>query len=571
MKLPLLNRIGNSGLSLAQVIPNLTHLFTPTEKPMKAFKVLALASLLVFQSVSLWAASPNSNQLSDVRVRQAIAYAIDMDTIVETLFEGMAIAADSSIPNGSFKAPGLPRYTYDPDKARQLLKEANWDSSRVLDVVYYYGDQTTADLMAAIQAYLADVGVQMTFRKLEGDVGAQLRTLPEDPVNGPAAITWDLGYGAKAALALQEYYNNYETGKNANTPGSPELDQLVAAINSTADVEKQRAAFFAIERYEMENLFVLPLYYQQMFIYESKRLNRNGGLYGNAQYNYDWNIVDWTVAPAANGKQVLRTNTGPVEFFEHSWFNPGLYIYTKVLFDRLITADGSLAPSNPQMAKYYNLSDDGKTLTVQLMDGLTWHDGTPITAEEIKWNVEFASKVPVIHPIFKQTFSSLKGAQAFTDGAASEIAGITTQGNTLTFSFETLDPNVLLTFSQWAPLPRKHIGNADPLKFQQHPFWQNPIGSGPFRVKEVQMNDYLVMVPFEGYHGGRAKLDEIVAYPSGDNDPNVVKNAAAGQLDYGFTKNVSDVQSLQAMDHMRVTPVDIPYTRVLWINKFPKQ
>jgi peptide/nickel transport system substrate-binding protein len=538
---------------------------------MKMLKVISLASLLIFGAMEIWAASPNSNQLSDLRVRKAIAYAIDMDTIVETIFEGMAIAADSSIPNGSFKAPGLDRHKYDPDKARQLLKEANWDSSRVLDVVFYYGDQTTSDLMTAIQAYLADVGIQMTFRKLEGDVGAQLRTLPKDPVNGPSAVKWDLGYGAKAALALQEYYNNYATGHNANTPGSAKLDSLIEAINSTSDVDKQREAFFAIERYEMETLFDIPLYYQQLFIYESKRLSRNGGLYGNAQYNYDWNIVDWTVTPDANGKQVMRTNTGPVEFFEHSWFNPGLYIYTKVLFDRLITADSSLAASHPQMAKHYNLSADGKTLTIQLMDGLTWHDGTPITADEIKWNVEFASKVPVIHPIFKKTFGALKGAKAYANGSASGISGISTKGNTITFKFAELDSNVLLTFSQWAPLPRKHIGSADPLKFQQHSFWQRPVGSGPFKVKEVQMNDYLVMVPFENYHGGRAKLDEIVAYPSGDNSANVIKNAAAGQLDYGFTKNVSDVKTLQEMSHMKVTPVDIPYTRVLWINKFPKK
>ena len=50
----------------------------------------------------------------------------------------------------------------------------------MLDVVYYYSDQLTADLMVAIQAYLADVGVQMTYRKLEGDIGGQLNALPEE-------------------------------------------------------------------------------------------------------------------------------------------------------------------------------------------------------------------------------------------------------------------------------------------------------------------------------------------------------------------------------------------------------
>jgi len=529
--------------------------------------------ILLCSSVELWALGPvNSNQLSDVRVRQAIAYAIDMETIQETLLEGMAIVADSHLPNGPWKAPGLNLYKYDPDKARKLLKEANWDSNRELDLVYYYGDQLTVDLMTAVQAYLADVGIKMSFRKLEGDTGAQLWTAPKDPINGPAAVKWDLGYGAIAALAFQEYFDRYQTGHaiNSHTPGSPELDKLIKAIYSTSDVEKQKTAFMALQRYENEDLFTIPLYYQQLFIFENNRLNRNGGSYGNAQFNYDWNIVDWTVTPDKNGKQVFYTNTGAFNFVRTPWTNPGLWITSKVLFDRLIVADGSLTPKYPGMAKFYSLSNDGMTLTIELMDGLKWHDGSSLTADEIKWNVEYGLGVPTLFSIFRSTFESLQGAKAFTEGKTNHISGIAVNGNTITFKFEKLDPNVLLTFSQWAPLPMKHLKNASQLQFQQDPFWQNPIGSGPFKIQEVKMNDYMVMVPFEDYHGGRAKLDQIVCYPSDDNDANVVKNAAAGRLDYGFTKNVADVKALQEMSHMRVQPVDIPYTRMIWVQKFPK-
>ncbi|MGR3290286.1 MAG: ABC transporter substrate-binding protein, partial [Paracoccaceae bacterium] len=181
-------------------------------------KMLGLAIAAAVSMTSTNAYADRANQLSDERVRQAIAYAIDMDTIVETLFEGMAIVADSMIPNGGFKAEGLERYSYDPDKARSLLADAGWDDSQVLDVVYYYGDQLTADLMVALQAYLGDVGIQMTYRKLEGDVGGQLNALPEAG-SDTSAVKWDIAYGAKAALALQEYYNGYQTGKSSYTPG----------------------------------------------------------------------------------------------------------------------------------------------------------------------------------------------------------------------------------------------------------------------------------------------------------------------------------------------------------------
>ncbi len=537
---------------------------------MNMFKVVALSTLMLIASMELWAQPANSNPLSDLRVRQAIAYAIDMDTIAATLLEGMAIAADSRIPNGPFKAPGLNQYKYNPDKSRQLLKQANWDSSQVLDLVYYYGDQLTADLMTAVQAYLADVGIQMTFRKLEGDVGAQLNSVPKDAKNGPSAVIYNLGYGAKAALALQEYYNDFRCGRNPQVPCDDKIDALVDGINGTADIEKQKKAFFAIERYMNEMLWDYPLYYQQLFVYENKRVNRNGGDYGNAQYNYRTNIVDWTVPPNKDGKMVLYSNTGPEEFFYHPWWDPGMMLPQKVLLDRLIVADGSLTPKYPGMAKHYHLSDDGKTLNFVIYDGLTWHDGSPLTVEDIRWSVEYSVKTPVLGSVFRTTFESLKGIKAYKDGSASHISGITTKGKTsITFEFEKLDPNSLMTFSQWPPLPKKHLQDADPNKFQQHPYFQRPIGSGPYKIKKVEMNDYVVMVPFDGFHGGRAKIDEIVCYPSMDNDPDVIKNARAGKLDVGFTKNVADVMSLQKMDHMRVIPVDIPYTRILWINQYP--
>lgn len=528
------------------------------------------AALMLSASGAAMAQAINSEPLSDTRVRQAIAYAIDMDTIAETLLEGKAIVADSMLPNGPNKPAGLNPYSYDPDKARELLAAANWDSSRELDLVYYYGDQLTADLMAAVQSYLADVGIKMTYRKLEGDVGAQLTAKPGDPVDGPAGITWDLGYGAAAAIALQEFYNVYKTGGTSHTPGNDELDGLINAINSSSDPDVLRPAYFAIQEYWEDNLDAIPLYYQQLFVYESNRVNRNGGAYGNEQYNYDWGIVDWTVEPDADGKKVMYTNTAPAQFFESPWANLGIFITSKIVFDRLLVADGSLTPSGGLMAESYDVSEDGMTVSFTLKDGMTWHDGAPVTADDVTWSIETAMQVPILHGVVKNTFNSLEGAAAFVDGSADSVSGIAVDGNKVTLSFATLDPNVLMSFAQFAILPKNHFEGVDPLQFQQHSFWQHPIGSGPFKVEEVQMNDFVRYTPFADYQGGVAKIDEIVAFPSLDGDGNLIVNAAAHKMDYGFTKNVADVSALEAMDFMRVVPTDIPYTRMIWINKFPR-
>ena len=529
---------------------------------------VALASAIQMVSTAAYAASVN--QLSDVRVRQAIAYAIDMDTIAETLLEGKAIAADSMIPNGAWKTEGLNKYTYNPQKARELLKAAGWNTSQTLDVVYYYGDQLTADLMVAMQAYLQDVGIKMSYRKLEGDVSAQLGKLPKAG-SQTSAVKWDIAYGARAALALQEYYNGYQSGQSSYTAGTKELDKLIGRINGTVDVSAQKQAFADFQKYENQQLTDIPLYYQQLFIYQSDRLNRNGGAYGNEQFNYDWGILDWTVEPDKDGKQVLYTNTAPSQFFEHPWLNPGLNVQSKVGFDHLLTADGSLVPTKGQLAASYQVSSDGMSLTFTMKDGLKWHDDQPLTAADVLWSIETASKVPGINAVFSSTFDAIEGAKAFVDGDADHISGLSVEGNKLSIKFAKLDPNMLLTFSQFAPLPKHLLEGINTLELQQNSYWQKPIGSGPYKIAEVQMNDYVRFTPFADYHAGVAKIPEIVAFPSGQNDANVLKNAAAGRLDFGFTKSVGDVNALEAMQHMKVIAADIPYTRSLRVNNYAKK
>lgn len=505
------------------------------------------------------------NQLSDPRVRQAMAYAIDMDTIAETLFEGAAIPAHGLLPKGPNLPDDLNPYSYDPDRARELLAEAGWDSGRVLDVAFYYDDQQTADFMAAIQAYWADVGIQMNYRLLEGDVGAQLNALPEDSVNGPSAVTWDVAYGARAALALQEYFNQFVPGQMATVPDDPEMAELVAGINGTPDPLVQRDYYHQLERIINEKVYILPLYYQQLYAFNSDRIERAGHDVGNEQFQYAWGIEDWTI----EGDPVAYTNGAPAQFFEIPWQNLGIFALTKLSFDTLLSADANLTPNAGELAESWEVSEDGLTVTLHMRDGITWHDGDPITVDDVVWSFETAARFPITHPVVKNTLRSLVGGEAFAAGEGDHIEGISTDGNTITLSFDRVDPNVLLSLSQFSPLPASYFQGVDPIKLQDSSFWQFPVGSGPYMVEDVQMNDYTTFVPFEGYWNGTANIERIVALPSYDSDPNLLRNAQAGRLDFGYTKNAHDAVALGEMDGMEVYPVDIPYTRMMWINEFP--
>ena len=129
---------------------------------MKKLFTLLLAVSLLFSIAATSAAAEGTggtmypNPLQDVRVRQALWYAIDMDAIVDALWNGTVTAAHKSlVPEGYWQADGLTEYTYNPEKAKELLAEAGWDGSRTLKAVYYTGN--LLDTITAIQAYWNDV------------------------------------------------------------------------------------------------------------------------------------------------------------------------------------------------------------------------------------------------------------------------------------------------------------------------------------------------------------------------------------------------------------------------------
>lgn len=272
---------------------------------------------------------------------------------------------------------------------------------------------------------------------------------------------------------------------------------------------------------------------------------------------------------AAAGGKVIYSNGGPQEFFETPWLNPGSFTYNKVLYARLIVADENLnpVPNDPDALATYQYSTDGKTLTFNLRDNAYWHDGNKITPEDIKWSIEYAAKTAVLNAVFSATFKAIAGSEG---GKAATFSGIKIDGSKITITFDSIAPDALLTFTQFAPLPKKYLADVDPLKIQQAAFFQKPIGSGPFYAADVQMKNFTTLKPFEKYYNGVAKFNIQLLPSAGDSDANLVTRVKSGQLDYGYTKNVADLQSLQGVSGITVTPVNVRYTRLFYLNKFAK-
>lgn len=507
--------------------------------------------------------------LADIRVRQALAYAIDMDAIVETLFNGKAEVAKSFTAPGDWLNAGIPTYKYDPEKAKELLKEAGWPSDYTLDVVYYYDDQQTVDLMTIIGQYWQEAGIKAQFRKLEGDLAAQLWVPPTDRENGPSAVKWDLAYAAIAALTESEFYNRFSStaSNNSTVPKQEGLDDLIASANGTMDTVQQKKAFGEIQDFIAQNVLALPLYHQVCFIYTSKDLDTAGSKIGNDQFSYDKHILDWKIN---RDDHTMYTNGGPQEFFWYPMVNPGYMINTELVFDKLIDADENLNPTEGMLAQDYKVSEDSKSIEFTLRDNLKWQDDQPLTAEDVKFTIELMLKAPGTNAVASEVMKAISGAQDFIDGKADSLEGVVIDGDKITVNFDQVSANALQVFAQWPILPKHCLENADPAALQQDSFWQKPIGSGPFKVDEVVLNNYSTLKRWDGYYKtGTGNIETIYMFASGENDANLVKNAGAGKIDYAWSKATDDAKAIETMENMKVETANIRYTRCFFINQFP--
>lgn len=126
--------------------------------------------------------------LSDVRVRQALNYAIDRDALTTAVYGKDAVAiVQSALTNWpSFDESLESEYPYDPDKAKALLAEAGYQDGFTLPITFFGFDQANADMAEAMGGYLSEIGVTLELR----------------PISTPADLVPTLSSGSVAAAIL---------------------------------------------------------------------------------------------------------------------------------------------------------------------------------------------------------------------------------------------------------------------------------------------------------------------------------------------------------------------------------
>lgn len=229
----------------------------------------------------------------DARVRRAIAMLIDRESFA-ALYAGQAEVLTTAIPSSDpYYNQDIAPFVRDVDGAVALLKEANFDFSKKIRIVYYYDDQTTIDAMDLVVQNLADAGIQAEAFLATGDIGDVLYGVhnydmmyfgssPSDSIYNYNPIKAD---GGEEALL-----EDYDLRKEAfNVP----MDAYAAATST--EVAKEQAAL--VQAAGVEHAYMIPVYgLKKVIMYNSASINIPDGVlcYDNEQ-SRDWRFNEWSL------------------------------------------------------------------------------------------------------------------------------------------------------------------------------------------------------------------------------------------------------------------------------------
>lgn len=161
--------------------------------------------------------------------------------------------------------------------------------------------------------------------------------------------------------------------------------------------------------------------------------------------------------------------------------------------DSLVQYDPDLK-LQPRVAESWEFSDDRLTLTFKLRQGVRWHDGRPLTADDVVFSVE-----TVLEPLTEnRTFAPL-----FKDLVKVEAP----DPQTVVATYSTTTPD---TLEAWRlPLLPRHVAGADEDLFTGR-FAKHPIGCGPFRFVRAVQDQEVILEANDDYWDGRPQIDRLV-------------------------------------------------------------
>ncbi len=486
---------------------------------------------------------------------QAIAAAIDREELVDRVFEGRNIPAYHMVPPDYPYAtePFLDRYgERDLDLAIELLTDLGYTADKPFDMQLWFPPEhygtTTADVMQVLKEQIEATGlVKVTLNSQNWASYVDAFVAGELPV---FMLGWFPDFSDPDNW-LTPFASCLQSPDNGVFYCNEEMDALLTAAASSADPEERALLYQQIGDLYAEEVPTLPLFWEPEYI-----TYRDGveGIQIASTIEFNYNVLSFSAdAKPASGKTdtIIIGTTDEVHSLDpddayavHDW-----EIIRNTGRPLLAFAPGTTELGLGVAAEMPAISEDGKVYTFKLREGVTYADGTPLTANDFVYSWErinsLEGEVSGLVQVYVESVVALddltvqytlKNAYGFFPALAA------------TAPFVPANPNIF---------------GADALVS----FPEKIDGVGPYRMVSHVPGEQMVLAANPNYYGEDAAIipNVIIRYYA---DPTTMGNAVEkGEIDVAW-RTVGPVEAvrLEGVAGLTVMKVNAPALRYLVFN-----
>lgn len=226
--------------------------------------------------------------------------------------------------------------------------------------------------------------------------------------------------------------------------------------------------------------------------------------------------------------------------------------------DYLITQDG---------AANWEISEDNKTITITIKDGVKWHDGEPLKASDLLYSYQLLGHPDYTGTRYTYMISNVEGMPAYHNGETTEISGITVSEDDKTISITYTEATPSLMSGIWGhATPRHHVGDimtgevtmeelvaSDKIRV-------NPIGFGPYKVEKIVPGESVLYSRYDEYWRGKPALKSLVQKTV--SSASILEVLKKGEVDIASIP-VDQYQNAKEIDNIELlADVDTAYTYI---------
>ncbi len=243
--------------------------------------------------VGIFQTAVMNERFPDKRVRQAFMYGVDRQALMDVVMKGQARLVNQPVIGPEWaQYDDLNEYAYDPEKAKELLAEAGWDSSQEVELIWEQGFQAIELSAPVFQQQMAEIGVNITLTPLD-EAAFEARVIEE--------MDFDLAWFGGGAYGLDPdvssvYYastNWTPTGGNTTHYANEELDRLFEEGRATSVIEERAEIYHEVAKILNEDVPTIFWWSDNMIWGINKQVQ---GVVPGPNTDIHWNIHQWSIA-----------------------------------------------------------------------------------------------------------------------------------------------------------------------------------------------------------------------------------------------------------------------------------